>query len=192
MRSERIWLAWAATIGMACLTGCGAGAAAESRAPTLACTGAVGLSAGPTTLAMGSQRVLFSVFPQPVGTFSDQRQAAAPTVRVRFFRIVTEGAETRAAGQELRSYQPELTLTAAPGAPQPTPSGLSRDAKVFAATVTFDTPGTWGAEVFVEAPWQTAPAFTTLLFRVTPAAEPQAEPSAGIDAGAHFVLRTPS
>jgi hypothetical protein len=141
---------------------------------------------------MGPQRVLFSVFPQPVGTFSDQRQQAAPTVRVRFFRIVTEGAETRAAGQELRSYQPELTLAPAPGAPQPTPSGLSRDATVFAATVTFDAPGTWGVEVFVEAPWQTAPAFTTLLFRVTPQAEASPEPQAELGAVSHFVIRASS
>jgi hypothetical protein len=69
---------------------------------------------------------------------------------------------------------------------------LSRDARVFAATVTFDAPGTWGVEVFVEAPWQTAPAFSTLLFRVTPAAAPNPEPSAKLGSPSHFVLRTSS
>jgi hypothetical protein len=121
------------------------------------------------TLNVGPQRIAFKVFPQPASVV-DGEPRTPPVVNVRFFRLVTDTAQPP--GSELRSYLPPLVPAAqAKLSTLSTPMGVSHAVYTFVADVSFEQPGTWGVEVFVNAPWQAAPAFSTLMFTVRAAGE---------------------
>ena len=148
------------------LSGCAA-ATPESQVAR-ACSETIGLSAQLSELQVGEQRVKFLVFPQQAAS-DELPQGPDPLFRVRFFRVITESPELTRSGQELRLYAPEtLPVAGATPTPVPTLPSPSQTAHGYEASVSFDKPGAWGAEVFVRTAWQIAPAMATLMFQVRP------------------------
>ena len=159
----------AALAVMATLTGCGAATRQQAASASPVCTESVGLLAKVSAIEVGERKVAFSVFPQGSRDIAGRPAGAAPALKARFFRQISESSELSQPGQELRLYAPPTVPVArAGGEPVPTPFGITRDVHEYEATVSFDKPGVWGVEVLVKAPWQLSPALTTIMFRVAP------------------------
>src|SRR5687767_5380403 len=77
-----------------------AGGQAGANTPTMACTGAVSVTAHVSGLKVGNERVVVAVFPQPPTI----ETPTPPTIRLRFFH---QAADPNHPGQEVRRYLPE-------------------------------------------------------------------------------------
>jgi len=134
------------------------------------CTGTIGLALDTQGIAAGKQLLRLAVF-RAQGQKFWQPADLGVTVRVRLFRLLTEANITSGAGQEVRLMLPEVIAAASNGG---APVGALMPAVHYnyGVEADLDRPGTWGAELFAIAPWQTTPAFTTVLFVVGPGSDP--------------------
>ena len=159
------------------LIGCGASTPEPAKAPVQSqevCTGTLGVTLQTAGLTVGTQQVPLAIFRSNGRQFS-QPEEPRIDVRVRFFRQLREGNMISVPGQEVRLMQPQATVR--PSAVGPIVGPLMPSVRYnFVVDALFDQPGTWGAELFVSAPWQMAPAFSTILFHVAPTS-PSAPPS---------------
>jgi len=164
-------VALARTLPLTALVAACGGATPAARAPAAvpdakACTGSIGLAFKTDGLEVGTRRFELAVFRAPPLTGSGD--AAGAVVRVRFFRVIDASSLVVRPTEELRLMQPEQFAKPEVARPLDAASGQTIPYNFFVEPV-FDAAGTWGAEVVVTAPWQTAPVSKTITFPIAPA-----------------------